>query len=115
MIKRKPPTLLTADTGTGGRSAMSHGEGEVVAGSEAGDALAPAARKSSKRSIIGSCGPRRIAIACDASQSTMEAVQWTLSELATTKDTLILVHVMKMEPTNKGFSESRCQDAFHLK
>lgn len=38
---------------------------------------------------------RRIAIACDGSKNTLDAVQWTLTELVRPEDIIVLVHVMK--------------------
>jgi len=42
---------------------------------------------------------RRIAVACDGSKNTLDAVQWTLTELVRPEDIIVLVHVMKPDNT----------------
>lgn len=50
---------------------------------------------------------RRIALACDGSKNTLEAVQWTLTELVRTDDTLVLVHVLKPDPRGHAHDASQ--------
>lgn len=78
------------------------GSGKV--GVDGSSKAAPLSRVSS---TIKFSGPRRVAMGCDDSQNSVEALHWATEELVHSEDTLILIYIIKAVEAKRDTHDRR--------
>lgn len=71
------------------------------------DGSSKAAPLSKIPSAIKYAGPRRVAMGCDDSQNSVEALHWATEELVHSEDTLILIYIIKAVEARRDTHERR--------